>query len=162
MASNSPPPSSVSTPAQNTPPSQQGTSLPVPTPSSAPTPPINRPEDVPFHPNAFSLTRSHVSDFSKALARGAQNVAFRRKDEMVLSNHVKEAVEEIRKEPNKSRWSQFVIFLSSVILGISGQGFVAEITRFRTDPAAGDVTLTIIYGVVSIVMAVVATIALTR
>lgn len=159
----SPPSSNAnSTTGQNTPPTQQNYNTPTPPLPSQIQAPIQRPEDIPFHPNAFSLTRMQASDFSKSLVRSAQNIAFRGKDEIVLTNHVKKALDEIRQEPSKSRWSQFITFLSSVILGISGQGFITEVTRFRTDPGSGDPTLTIIYGIVSLIMAVVATIAITR
>lgn len=134
----------------------------VPNPGAALPPRPAKPEEVPFHPLAANLAKEYGSSFSKTLIRRSQGNAFKQQDEIVLSNHVRDAFEDIKKEPEKSRWSQYAIFVSSIILGISGQGFVSEITRFSVDPTTGNVGLTIAYGVVSLIMAVLATIAITR
>jgi hypothetical protein len=122
----------------------------------------NRPEVIPFHLSAEELTKKYAANFSRSLIRYAQNIAYHHGDEIVLTNHVKEAFEIIRGERRKSRWREFAIVFSSAFFGIFLQGFLSEMAKFETIPSTGSTVTTTIYGVFSIVAGIIATVATIR
>jgi len=115
-----------------------------------------------FHPNAAQLAKEIASNFATALVLHAKISAFERDDDDVSRNHVKEALETIRNQPKRRRWKEFTIFVSSTLLGVSGQGFVAELLKYNISPPTGDFATILTYGIITLVSLTIATIAITR
>lgn len=119
------------------------------------------PELIPFHPKAERFLKNYASNFAASLVRQSQNEAFQRKDDIVLVNHINKAIELLKRQ-ERSKWKEFIIFVSSSLLGIFGQSFVAELFRLTETPPSGNLTSTMIYAIITLVSIVVATIALMR
>lgn len=85
-----------------------------------------------LHPQAAKLVEEHTINFAISLLLQAKVLAYRRKDEIVLSNHIEEAITIITKGRKKARLREFVIVVGGALFGAFIQGFVAELSRGNT------------------------------
>lgn len=53
--------------------------------------------NIAFHPNAKDLTKRDITEFSDSLVLQAKVLAYQQKDDMVLCNHVREALDIVSK-----------------------------------------------------------------
>lgn len=105
-----------------------------------------------IHPQAQVFARQEIKQFATALILRAKTLAYERNDEVVLVNHVKEALTEMREKPRRKRWKELVILIGGSFFGAFVQGFIAEL-------ANGNTTLVVVYvmlGFVGLVMALAA------
>ena len=63
-----------------------------------------------MHQNARDLARSYVDIFATTLLLEAKTIAYNKKDEMVLHNHVKDAYESIQKKREQD-WVRQLAYL---------------------------------------------------
>jgi hypothetical protein len=85
-----------------------------------------------LHAQAESLARSHVNRFAVSLIMQAKLLAYKRRDDLVLSNHIEEALEVIYKE-RETRWSrELIIVVGSTLFGAFVPGFITELSTGRT------------------------------
>ncbi len=115
-----------------------------------------------LHPDAAKLARSYSRSFAESLILHAKSLAEENNDEIVLTNHIKSALEIIRREPRRKRWKDLTIFVSSTILGVSAQSFVAEILKFGAVPSTGNIIAALIYAAATLIAVVVAVIAIVK
>lgn len=116
----------------------------------------------PLHANAAKLAKEYANVFAETLISHSKTIAYEKGDDEVQSSHVREALDFIRREPKKKRWKELLIFFSSTVLGFAIQSFLAELSKFSENPPTGNTTATIIYGLLNIIAAVIATIAIIR
>jgi hypothetical protein len=115
-----------------------------------------------LHPNAAQLIKEHATNFAESLIVYSKTVAYQKGDELVLTSHVKDALEIIQRESKRKRWKELAIFASSAILGFSIQGFLTELSRLNQSPPVGSSIVALIYASLTVISAVVATIAIMR
>jgi len=92
------------------------------------------------HTSAESIWRECVSDYAASLLLEAKLIAHRRKDDIVLSTHVEEALDAVSKARKRSWMRKIAIFIGAALLGAFVQGFVNELY-------AGHTTLVVVYTV---------------
>lgn len=91
-----------------------------------------------LHPHAEEVARQYVDEFAASLLLQAKMLAFQEKADLVLSNHVDEAREVIRRE-RKKRWSKdLLVVVGSALFGAFIPGFITELS-------AGHQLLIIVY-----------------
>lgn len=101
--------------------------------------------NIAFHYEAKDLVKRDIADFSDSLVLQAKVLAYQQKDEMVLSNHVREALDIVSKR-KKQRWTRDLgIIIGSALFGTFVQGFVAELSSLQINP-----TLTAIYTILGV------------
>ncbi|MCA9906224.1 MAG: hypothetical protein KC547_20355, partial [Anaerolineae bacterium] len=82
-----------------------------------------------LHPQAESLVRTLVDDFATTLVYQAKLLAFRRKDEVVLSNHILDSVDIVRRERQRGWTREIIIFVGSALFGAFIPGILTEFGR---------------------------------
>ena len=91
--------------------------------------------NIAFHPNAKDLAKRDITEFSDSLVLQAKVLAYQQKDDMVLCNHVREALEIVSKR-KKQKWTRDLgIIIGSTLFGTFVQGFVAELFSSPINPA---------------------------
>jgi hypothetical protein len=91
--------------------------------------------NIAFHPNAKDLAKRNIADFSDSLVLQAKILAYQQKDDMVLCNHVRDALDIISKR-KKTKWTRDLgIVIGSALFGTFVQGFVAELSSTPINPA---------------------------
>lgn len=81
-----------------------------------------------FHPKARKLALEYVDTFATSLILQAKIIAFRKKAEIVLSNHVDEAVDAIKSRENRSWLRELLLAVGSALLGAFVPGFITELS----------------------------------
>jgi hypothetical protein len=108
-----------------------------------------------FHPKAISEAEKHIDHFITALISHAKSCAFEKQDEMILRNHINEALKAVERKNNNKRWHKVGLFISSTMLGIVIPNFLTELAKFDSPPtsdaAAGSTTLVTIYFVAALI-----------
>jgi hypothetical protein len=87
--------------------------------------------ETPLHPQAEKLIEDLTLEFASSLQFQAKLLAHRRKDEIVLSNHVDEALEITRQERKQKGWQKWAVVLGSALLGFALRGFFGELSGGR-------------------------------
>jgi len=106
-----------------------------------------------LHPNAENLAKKEINDFAVNLLLRSKIIAHQQKGDLVMTNHVKEALEEIRKSPNRSRLKEIIVLVGGSLFGAFIQGFITELSN-------GNTVLVIVYvlmgfiGIVAALMAI--------
>lgn len=87
--------------------------------------------DIDLHPEAAKRAKQYVVEFATTLLLQAKLIAFRAKADVVLSNHIDEALDLITRDKRKT-WSRelLIILGSAFFLGLSFRGL------FRNYPQA--------------------------
>jgi hypothetical protein len=80
-----------------------------------------------LHPAAEALAQRHINDFATSLLQQAKTLAHQRKDDVVTSNHIKEALNIIHKEQKQSWWRELIIMIGSALFGAFIQGFITAL-----------------------------------
>lgn len=83
-----------------------------------------------LHQEAEKRAKQHVRDFSVALLMQAKLVAFQEKADMVLSNHVDNALDKIS-TVKRVRSKELLIIVGSAFFGAFVQGFISELPTLR-------------------------------
>lgn len=83
----------------------------------------------PFHGEAEALALSYVGRFATVLMWQAKVVAAREKAEIVLSNHVNDAVDSIVQDKGRWRRRELAIALGGALFGGGFQGFANELAQ---------------------------------
>lgn len=102
-----------------------------------------------LHPQAENLARQYIDDFASSLILQAKILAYRRKDDIVLSTHIEEALDAITKERKQNWTKELSIFVGAAFFGAFIQGFVTELNAGRT----GLVAIYTIMGFVGMLLA---------
>ena len=84
-----------------------------------------------LHPQAEDLVRQRTNEFATSLLLQAKTLAYQRRDDVVLSNHVEEALDIIRKRRDPGRLREFVIIMGGALFGAFVQGFITELSSGR-------------------------------
>jgi hypothetical protein len=91
-----------------------------------------------LHPHAEEVAKDYVDEFASSLLLQAKMLAFQEHADLVLSNHVEEALEVISRE-RKKRWTrELLIVIGSALFG-------AFIPGFMTELSAGHQLLIVVY-----------------
>lgn len=109
------------------------------------------PLDKQIHPDAAAFAKRHVFDYAELLITHAKVLAHEKEDDIVLTNHIKEAIEIIRREPKRKPWKEVIIFVSSTMFGIAVPSFLAELDKLATNPTNGSPSLVIIYAAAAMI-----------
>jgi hypothetical protein len=81
-----------------------------------------------LHAHADEVARAYVEEFAASLLLQAKMIAFREKADLVLSNHVDDAIQVINRE-QKKRWSrELLIVVGSALFGAFIPGFITELS----------------------------------
>jgi hypothetical protein len=81
-----------------------------------------------LHPQAAKLVKEYTNEFATSLLLQAKALAYQRKDDMVLGNHVVEAWRFITQE-RKQTWSrELVIIVGAALFGAFIQGFISALS----------------------------------
>ena len=79
-----------------------------------------------FHLQASRLVDKHIEAFARSLKLQAQIIAQKNKADIVLSNHVEDAINRLNSHSN-SLSQNLLIIIGSTLLGIFIQEFITEI-----------------------------------
>src|SRR5687768_10671578 len=80
-----------------------------------------------FHAQAEKVVTQYVNDFAKSLITQAKFIAYNAKADVVMSNHVHEALETINNSPKKkARYREIARDSGGILLGLAIQGYIAE------------------------------------
>ncbi len=82
----------------------------------------------PLNDQASLAARNYVREFATLLILQAKIVAHQRNDEMVLKNHIDEALEVINRQRKESRFRQFYTIFGGALVGAAVPGFITEVT----------------------------------
>jgi hypothetical protein len=90
-----------------------------------------KPQDKEFHLEATKLKDKIASEYSDSIVQLAKILAYQRDDDMVLSNHIREAHNIIRKGTQKKKQirQDLILLIGSAILGMGVQGFISELVN---------------------------------
>ena len=101
---------------------------------------------------ASQLADKFRSDFYEAMMSQAQNLANKRNDELILSNHIREARDFVLKdENNKNRTKIIVSLVSSTLFGVTLPSFFTELSGLTATPPTGKLFLVILYFLSSLI-----------
>ncbi len=93
---------------------------------------------LPLYADAEKLLKEEADNYEASLLLQSKLIAFQRKDDLVLSNHVKEAKDVIRAEW-KQKWTrELMLVVGGALLGAFVQGFITELSN-------GNSALVVIY-----------------
>jgi hypothetical protein len=91
-----------------------------------------------LHPQAERLAKDYINDFATSLILQAKTLAHNRRADVVLSNHIEEALDTMYSE-RKQPWSK------ELMMVLGGAFFGAFIQGFITALSAGDALLISVY-----------------
>ena len=81
-----------------------------------------------LHSQAELLAKEYVDEFAASLLLQAKMLAFQENADMVLSNHIEEARQVIRRE-RKQRWArELLVVMGSALFGAFIPGFITELS----------------------------------
>ena len=83
--------------------------------------------DKELHAKAEKAIKQYVNDFATSLLLQAKVIAYRSKADVVLSNHVDEALETVNRSRQQTWSRELVIIIGSALLGAFVQGFISEL-----------------------------------
>lgn len=84
--------------------------------------------DIKLHPPAEEFIEDLIMDFGTTLLVQAKTLAYQREDDIVLKNHVSDALNIIQQERRPKRWRNWAVALGGVLLGTFVSGFTAELS----------------------------------
>jgi hypothetical protein len=106
----------------------------------------------PLSPDAATLAEKYKDEFYQAMMEHAQTLATKRKDEMILSNHIRESREFVIKDDNnKSQAKKIATLVVSTIFGVTLPSFFTELSALTANPPTGKLPLVILYFILSLV-----------
>jgi hypothetical protein len=85
-----------------------------------------------MHPHAESLAKQYINEFAVSLILQAKFLAFQRKDDVVMRNHIDESVDIIIKRRRSSWTRELIIVIGGAFFGAFIQGFITEVSNGRT------------------------------
>ncbi|MBN8581882.1 MAG: hypothetical protein J0L96_14530 [Anaerolineae bacterium] len=85
-----------------------------------------------MHENAPKKARQHINQFSTSLILQAKIIAYRTKADIVLAQHIDEALDTINSEKKQSWSRELLIILGGTFTGAFIQGFVSELSSGNT------------------------------
>lgn len=91
-----------------------------------------------FHPRAEQLAQEYVDEFAASLLLQAKMLASQERAEMVLSSHVEDALEVLRRERKRRWYRELLIVFGSALFGAFIPGFITELST-------GHQILTVVY-----------------
>jgi hypothetical protein len=86
----------------------------------------------PLHPQAEEFATRQALDFANALILQAKLFAFRRGDDIVLTSHMREALDALDSERKRSRARELALIIGAAFFGAAVQGFITELAAGRT------------------------------
>jgi hypothetical protein len=87
-----------------------------------------------LHPNAEKLLRQYINVFATTLLYQAKLLAYQKNDDVVLSNHVEEALGMARKGPERRWLKEVLVILGSTFFGAGVSGIISEYTSAGPRP----------------------------
>ena len=85
-----------------------------------------------LHPNAMALAKKRINELATSLLLQAKTLAYEEQDDVVLSNHIEEALDIIKRE-QKQKWvKELVSVLGGALFGAFVQGFITELSTGNT------------------------------
>jgi hypothetical protein len=97
-----------------------------------------------LHPQATELIRKTVRQYSVSLLLASKLTAYRLRADLVLSNHVEQALQAISFQKEGSWYKQVGIIVGSALFGAFVQGFVNEVS-------SGNVLLIVTYTILGFI-----------
>ena len=92
--------------------------------------------DIDLHPEAAKRAKQYVVEFATTLLLQAKLIAFRAKADVVLSNHIDEALDLITRDKRKTWSRELLIILGSAFFGAFIQGFISELSSGKASLVA--------------------------
>jgi hypothetical protein len=84
---------------------------------------------VEVHPAAEKLFRQLVNEYATSILYQAKLLAYRRRDDAVLGNHIEEAQDIVEQQRKRNRVRELQIIFGSALLGAFIPGFIAELSN---------------------------------
>lgn len=81
-----------------------------------------------LHPHAEQVAKEYVDEFAASLLLQAKMLAFQEHADLVLSNHVEEALQVISRERKKGWTRELMIVIGSALFGAFIPGFMTELS----------------------------------
>jgi len=81
-----------------------------------------------LHPHAEQVAKEYVDEFAASLLLQAKMLAFQEHADLVLSNHIEEALQVINRERKKSWTRELMIVIGSALFGAFIPGFMTELS----------------------------------
>ena len=81
-----------------------------------------------LHPHAEQVAQEYVDEFAASLLLQAKMLAFQERADLVLSNHIEEAIQVINRERKKGWTRELMLVLGSALFGAFIPGFVTELS----------------------------------
>jgi hypothetical protein len=105
----------------------------------------------PISADAEAFAKECVDEFSEALFWQAKTLAYQRRNEMVLREHIEEALRIARREAGEKWRPQLFILGGGVLAGTFFQGVVSELLKKQTDISIAAIAVYIVLGVVGMI-----------
>jgi hypothetical protein len=81
-----------------------------------------------LHPHAERVAREYVDEFAASLLLQAKMLAYHERADLVLTNHVEEALDAINRQ-RKKRWTrELMIVIGGALFGAFIPGFLTELS----------------------------------
>lgn len=80
-------------------------------------------------PEAEAHAKDVFDEFTSNLVLQAKTLAHIRREELVLTNHIKEAQDIISKRMKEKWWHESLILLGGILIGIFAQGLLTELSN---------------------------------
>ena len=82
---------------------------------------------IPLHSSAEQLALEYIDAFGESLILQAKLLAYKRDDVLVLSSHIREALEVMDHEKERKWWREGSIIVFGTLFGAGAQGFISEL-----------------------------------
>jgi hypothetical protein len=105
----------------------------------------------PISGDAETFAKECVDEFSETLFWQAKTLAYQRRNEMVLREHVEEALRIARREAGEKWRPQLLILGGGVLAGTFIQGAASELLKKQTDISIAAIAVYIVLGVVGMI-----------
>lgn len=103
---------------------------------------------VEVHSTAEKLFRQLVNDYATSILYQAKLLAFRRKDDAVLSSHIEEAQDIVEQQRKQNRARELQIIFGSALIGAFIPGFIDQLSA--TNPNPGLIVIWVLTGFIGL------------
>lgn len=106
----------------------------------------------PVSADADQFAKNCIDEFSESLLWQAKSLAYQRKNEMVLREHIEESLRIAQRQTNKKWFPEIIILLGGIFAGTFIQGVASELLKKAADINTFAIAIFIVMGVVGMLM----------
>ena len=106
----------------------------------------------PISADAEAFAKEYINEFSETLLWQAKALAYQRRNEMVLREHIEESLRIAKREADEKWWPQLLILGGGTLAGTFIQGIANELLKKQIDISPIAIAVYIVLGIVGMMM----------